>query len=258
MLRLIRRYLESGVLINGVVMATEEGTPQGGPLSPLLANILLDDLDKELERRGHRFVRYADNCNIYVQSRRAGERVKESIAAFLKERLRLTVNEAKSAVDRPWRRKFLGFSLLPGQTVRIRLAPQTLERVKDRIRQLTSRTRSQSMEERIRAINSCLGGWVTYFALAETPTSFQELDKWLRRRLRMCLWKQWKRAYTRFRNLRSLGLPEWEAWEGAGSRKGYWRLTGSPPLQKALNIAYWAAQGLLRLSERYHAVRQAW
>ena len=256
-LRLIRRYLESGVLVNGVVMATEEGTPQGGPLSPLLATILLDDLDKELERRGHRFVRYADDCNIHVRSRRAGERVKASITAFLKERLRLTVNEAKSAVDRPWRRKFLGFSLLPGQAVRIRLAPQTLERVKDKIRQLTSRTRSQSMEERIRAINSYLGGWVSYFALAETPSPFKELDQWLRRRLRMCLWKQWKRTRTRVRELRALGLPERDVWEAAGSRKGYWRLAGSPPLQKALNIAYWDAQGLLRLSERYHAVRQA-
>lgn len=245
-------------MVNGVVTATEEGTPQGGPLSPLLANILLDDLDKELERRGHRFVRYADDCNIYVRTRRAGERLKESITAFLKERLRLTVNEGKSAVDRPWRRKFLGFSMLPGKTVRIRLAPQTLQRMKGKIRELTSRTRGQSMEERIRAINSYLAGWVSYFALAETPSPFRELDQWLRRRLRMCVWKQWKRRRTRVRNLRAFGLSELDVWEAAMSRKGYWRLAGSPPLQKALNLAYWEAQGLLSLSQRYTAIRQAW
>ncbi|MCL5045480.1 MAG: group II intron reverse transcriptase/maturase, partial [Actinobacteria bacterium] len=191
-LRLIRRYLESGVMVEGVVVRTEEGTPQGGPLSPLLANIMLDDLDKELERRGHRFVRYADDCNIYVRSRRAGERVMASTRNFLRERLSLRVNEAKSAVDRPWKRKFLGFSMYQtkGET-RIRLAPQSIERVEEKIRVLTARSNGHGMKEGIGAINSYLGGWVGYFALADARSTFEDLDGWLRRRLRMCLWKQW-------------------------------------------------------------------
>lgn len=256
-LRLIRAYLESGVLLNGVVVATEEGTPQGGPLSPLLANVLLDDLDKELERRGHRFVRYADDCNVYVRTRRAGERVKAGITRFLAERLNLTVNEAKSAVDLPHRRKFLGFSMQLGKTVRVRLAPQSLQRCKAKVRELTSRNRSQSMETRISRLTSYLRGWLHYFALADTPTPFKVLDKWIRRRLRLCLWKQWKRAYTRFKNLRAHGLSEFEAWEGAGSKKGLWRLAGSPPVQKALSNAYWHGQGLVSLLDEYHRLRQA-
>lgn len=257
-LRLLRAYLESGVLLHGVVVATGEGTPQGGPLSPLLANVLLDDLDKELERRGHRFVRYADDCNVYVRTRRAGERVKQGISNFLHSRLKLTVNEAKSAVDFPHRRKFLGFSMQLGKTVRVRLAPQSIQRCKMKVRELTSRSRSQSQESRISRLSSYLRGWVHYFALADTPSPFEVLDGWIRRRLRLCIWKQWKRAYTRFKNLRQLGLPEWVAWEAAGSKKGLWRIADSPPLKRTLTNAYWRSQGLVSLLDEYHKIRQAW
>ena len=256
-LRLIRRYLEAGVMVEGVVVATEEGTPQGGPISPLLANILLDDLDKELERRGHRFVRYGDDCNIYVKSKRAGERVMASVRRFLRERLRLRVNEAKSAVDRPWRRKFLGFSFYRNRGIRIRLAPQSIRRVKERLRELTRRNRSQSMKERIEHINAYLRGWVGYFALAEAPSIFREIEGWLMRRLRACLWTQWKRVRTRIRELRALNLPEWVVFQYANSRKGPWRMAHGP-MNRALGIAYWRDQGLLSLSECYNATREAW
>jgi len=256
MLGLIRRFLNSGVMFNGVVAASEEGTPQGGPLSPLLANILLDDLDKELEARGHRFVRYADDCNIYVRSRRAGERVRQSTAHYLKKRLKLTVNENKSAVDRPWKRKFLGFSLLT-QGRRIRLAPQSLRKVKDKIRNLTQRSAPMGIGDRIKALNQYLGGWIGYFALAETPSVFQRLEEWTRSRLRMCQWKQWKRVRTRVRELRALGLKELDVWEAAGSRKAYWRIAHSPPLHKAMGINYWRNRGLISLTDRYEALRQA-
>ena len=257
-LRLLRRYLESGVLVNGVVVETVEGTPQGGPLSPLLANIYLDDLDRELERRGHRFCRYADDCNIYVRSRRAGERVMASVRRWLAGRLKLRVNEAKSAVERPWKRTFLGFSFLAGTTVRIRLGPKSKQRVKGKLRELTRRNRSQAMEERIRRINEYVGGWMGYFALAETPSVVAELEEWLRRRLRACQWKQWKRVRTRYHALRSLGLSERMVGITANTRKGTWRIAASPPLQQGLDKAYWAAQGLVSLLERYHLLRNTW
>jgi group II intron reverse transcriptase/maturase len=257
-LGLIRRFLASGILLNGVMVASEEGTPQGGPLSPLLANILLDDLDKELEARGHRHVRYADDCNIYVRSRRAGERVRQTVTNYLKHRLKLTVNESKTAVDRPWKRKFLGFSMTIQKDKRIRLAPQAKAKAKDKIRSLTQRSAAIGMADRIEALNQYLGGWIGYFALAETPSVFQELDEWLRRRLRMCQWKQWKRVRTRVRELRALGLKELDVWEAVGSRKKHWRIAHSPPLHKAMGIAYWQAHGLLSLADRYQWIRQAW
>jgi group II intron reverse transcriptase/maturase len=256
MLLLLRRFLQSGILLNGVLVRNEEGTPQGGPLSPLLANILLDDFDKELEKRGHRFVRYADDCNIYVRSRRAGERVFRSITHYLEHRLRLTVNQSKSAVSRPWKRKFLGFSLLI-QDRRIRLANETLKKVKDKIRDLTGRSNAMSMAGRIRSLNQYLRGWLGYFALAETPSVFEGLDQWIRRRLRMCQWKNWKRTRTRVRELGALGLRELDVWEAAGSRRKYWRIAGSPPLQKGLSISYWNAQGLISLADHYKVLRKA-
>ena len=256
-LRLIRRYLESGVMIGGVKVRTEEGTPQGGPLSPLLANILLDDLDKELEKRGHRFARYADDANIYVRSRRAGERVMQTVRDFVEKRLKLKVNEAKSAVDRPWKRKFLGFSFLLGKEARIRLAPKTVKRVKEKIRTLTSRSRSMNMSERIRRLNQYLGGWLAYYSLARTKSVYEDLDEWLRRRLRQILWKQWKRPKTRRRELRRLGLKAQTAREIAGTRKGYWRTAATPQLHKALGLAYWRAQGLVSLVERFERTRSA-
>ncbi len=258
-LRLIRRYLQAGVMVNGVVIETAEGTPQGGPLSPLLANILLDDLDKELEKRGHKFVRYADDCNIYVKSKRAGERVMVSIRKFLQERLKLKINEQKSAVDRPWRLKFLGFSMYKAKAgqILIRLAPQTIKRVKMKIREITSRNKPVSMAERIERLNAYLGGWMGYFALAETPSIFKNLEGWMRRRLRMCLWKQWKRVRTRYRELRALGLPEWVVHEFANARKGPWRMAHGP-MNRALGNSYWQSQGLMSLTERYSYLRQAW
>ena len=257
-LGLIRKYLESGVMVNGVVAETTAGTPQGGPLSPLLSNVYLDDLDKELEKRGHQFCRYADDCNIYVGSRRAGERVMASVREFLTERLKLKVNEAKSALERPWKRKFLGFSYLAGKEVKIRLAPKSLERVKGKLREMTRRTRSQGMKERIRVINGYVGGWMGYFALAETPSVLAELDSWLRHRLRACLWKQWKRVRTRYRELRALRLPANVVGFMANTRKGPWRIAASPPLQQGLNNAYWEAQGLVSLLKRYQAIRNTW
>lgn len=194
LLKVIRKYLQSGVLINGVVLDTNEGTPQGGPLSPLLSNIVLDELDKELERRGHKFVRYADDCNIYVRTKRAGERVLKSVQTFIDTKLRLKVNEEKSAVNRPWKRKFLGFSFTSHKEPKVRIAKQSLIRMKKKIRELTSRKMPYPMEYRIQKLNQYLVGWCGYFALADTKSIFTELDGWIRRRLRMCLWKNWKKA----------------------------------------------------------------
>jgi RNA-directed DNA polymerase len=254
--RLIHQYLVSGVMINGVVMETGEGTPQGGPLSPLLSNIMLDDLDKELEKRGHRFVRYADDCNIYVKSRRAGERVMTSARRFIETRLKLKVNESKSAVDRAVKRKFLGFSFFKrnGETLR-RIAREAMGRLRDRLRKLTRRTTHEPLEEIIRRVNEYVTGWIGYFRLADTPSVFKEIDEWLRRRLRQVLWKRWKRPKTRWRNLVALGVLPNTAREAAGSGKGYWRLAASPPVQQALSNAYWRSQGLLSISARYQQLR---
>ncbi|EQB94809.1 RNA-directed DNA polymerase, partial [Geobacillus sp. A8] len=232
LLKLIRKYLQAGVMINGVVMETQEGTPQGGPLSPLLSNILLDELDKELEKRGHKFVRYADDCNIYVRTKKAGERVMKSITAFIEKKLRLKVNETKSAVDRPWRRKFLGFSFTPSKEPKIRIAKESIRRMKQRIRTMTSRSKPIPMPERIEQLNQYILGWCGYFSLAETPSVFKELDGWIRRRLRMCQWKEWKLPRTRVRKLQSLGVPKQKAYEWGNTRKKYWRVAASPILHK--------------------------
>lgn len=253
-LKLIRTYLNAGVMEHGVTKETVEGTPQGGPLSPLLANILLDDLDKELTRRGHQFVRYADDCNTFVKSKRAGERVMASITKFVEGKLKLRVNRDKSAVDRPWKRKFLGFSFLSNKQANIRLAPKTLERFKEKVRELTSRTKPISIEERIRLLNRYLLGWVGYFKMASAKGHCEALDQWIRRRLRMCLWKQWKRVRTRIRRLRSLGLAEWIVLMMANSRRGYWRMSRN--LNNALDTSYWKAQGLKSLLARYLELRQ--
>ncbi len=258
-LKLIRAYLEAGVLLNGVLVANEEGTPQGGPLSPLLANVLLDDLDKEMEKRGHRFVRYADDCNIYVKSERAGQRVMESVVGYLEKKLKLKVNRGKSGVARSKLRKFLGFRLFKDKAgVRIGLAPKTVARIKATVRGLTRASRGGwTMEERIRRLSEKLRGWVQYFALADTKSVFESLDKWVRRRLRMVYWRQWKRGRTRRRNLRALGMPEWMS-QLVGSQKGPWRNAGSPPMQVVLTKDYWAGSGLLSLAERYRVIRNEW
>jgi RNA-directed DNA polymerase len=255
-LKLIRRYLESGIMVNGLKVANEQGVSQGGPLSPLLSNIMLDVLDKELEERGHRFVRYADDCNIYVKTRKAGERVKESITKFIERKLKLQVNKEKSAVDRPWRRKFLGFSFTSHSNPKIRVAKESLQRAKQRIRELTSRSKSVPMEQRIKKVNQFVVGWCNYFSLADTPTPFKQIDQWLRRRLRMCLWKQWKKPKTKVKRLISLGVPKEKAYEWGNIRKKYWRIACSPILHKTLNSAYWQSRGLKSMKERYDLIRQ--
>lgn len=254
-LKLIRKYLQSGVMINGVVMDTVQGAPQGGPLSPLLSNIVLDEFDKELESRGHRFVRYADDCNIYVKTRKAGERVKKSITTFIEINLKLKVNQEKSAVDRPWKRKFLGFSFTWNREPKVRVAPQSLKKVKAKIREITSRKRPLSMEQRIKELNRYLTGWCGYFALADTPSIFQGLDEWIRRRLRMCLWKQWKKPKTKVKRLISLGVPKDKAFEWGNTRKGYWRIACSPILHRSLGNQYWKSNGLKSLTDRYKFLR---
>lgn len=248
--KIIRRYLQAGVMLNGCCVASEEGTPQGGPISPLLANIMLKDLDQELTNRGHAFVRYADDCNIYVKSKRAGQRVYQSVSKFIQKQLKLKVNEGKSAVDYPNKRKFLGFSFTICEQVKLRIAPKTKEKFKANIRKLTKRNRSVSMKERLEKLNAYLLGWSGYFGIAETKRVFQDLDEWIRRRLRMCLLKQWKRCKTKLRNLVKLGIPE--EWGGclAFSRKKYWRLANTPQINKALGLAYWREQGLISLVDR--------
>jgi len=256
-LRLVRRYLEAGVMYGGLVHASEEGTPQGSPLSPLLSNIMLDDLDWELERRGHRFVRFADDAMIYVKSRRAARRVMESITQYVEQRLKLKVNRQKSAVALAKRRFFLSFGfLVRDDQVRVRIDPKALERAKSRLRQLTSRKRGVSMEQRIEELNRYTVGWTAYFALADTPTVLQKLDGWLRRRLRQVRWKEWKHVRSKLRNLRAAGIPEREAREWAYSRKGYWRISNSPVLARALPNAYWADLGLKGFYGPYRGFRE--
>ena len=252
-LRLIRMYLNAGVLENGVVVRSEEGTPQGGPLSPLLANILLDDFDRELTKRGHKFVRYADDCNVYVKSRRAGERVMASLTKYLEEGLKLKVNREKSAVDRPQKRKLPGFSFLYGKQALIRLADKTIERFRDKVCQVTNRTRSMRLSERIRQLNTYMMGWVAYFRLAQMKGHCERFDEWVRRRLRMCIWKQWKRVKTRYTKLRTLGQPERLVHVMANSRRGPWFMAKN--LNQVMDKAYFEALGLRSLQERYLQLR---
>jgi RNA-directed DNA polymerase len=241
-LKLIDRYLKAGALSAGKLQATAEGTPQGGPLSPLLANLLLDDLDKELERRGHRFARYADDCNIYVRSLKAGQRVMASVTKYLERVLKLKVNEAKSAVDRPWKRKFLGFSFTARRPNRRRVADPAIERFKDQVRQITRRTSGVTLSEVLRQLRVYLKGWKNYFGFSQTHSRFQELDKWIVRRLRCYLWKQWGRRG--YRELRALGVTRELAWNTSKSAHGPWRLSRSPALSFALPGRYFHARGL--------------
>jgi RNA-directed DNA polymerase len=249
-LKLIRGFLTAGVLIDGLVGPTDEGTPQGGPLSLLLSNLMLDVLDKELEKRGHCFVRYADDCNIYVRSQRAGERVMAGIEQFLVKRLKLKVNTAKSAVAVPRERKFLGFSFTTGPSIKRRLAPQTVVRFKARVLEMTRRTRGMSLAQIIGELSRYLRGWRGYFGFCETPSVLRELDQWMRRRLRALVWKQWKRGRTRFAELRRRGVGRDLAATTAGSPHGPWRLSNSPALALAFPNAFLAALGLPFLAPR--------
>jgi RNA-directed DNA polymerase len=246
-LRLIGSFLKAGVMENGLVSPVDEGTPQGGPLSPLLSNLVLDELDRELERRGHRFVRYADDCNIYVRSGGAGRRVMTSITRFITRRLKLKVNESKSAVARPAERKFLGFSINNARKPKRRIAPKALMRCKRKIRELTRRTRGISVKQMVKELATYLRGWQSYFGFCETPSVLQTLDQWIRRRLRSGIWKQWKRGTTRFRKLRKRGVDHSSAAQTAGSAQGPWRLANSPALALALPTAYFDSLGLPRL-----------
>jgi len=254
-LKLIRAYLESGVMVNGEVMDTEEGTPQGGPLSPLLSNIMLDDLDKELEKRGHKFVRYADDCNIYVKTQRAGERVMESVREFLEKKLKLKVNPKKSKVDRATRVKFLGFSFYKykGEML-IRVAGRSLERFRDKLRHLTKRTRSGQLENLIQEMNTYTVGWIGYYRQANTPSVYEDLDSWIRRRLRQMIWKRWKRGTTRYRELIRLGVPKGRAGLGAVG-KSPWHMSASPVVNEALSNGYFRSLGLVSIKTRYQELR---
>jgi RNA-directed DNA polymerase len=249
LLRIVRRFLEAGMMWDGVCIERHEGAPQGGPLSPLLANLLLDDLDKELERRGHRFCRYADDFNIYVRTEKAGERVMASVTRFLEGKLRLRVNGAKSAIAPVRERQFLGYRILRGG--RLGIAPRSLERAKRRIREITRRNRGISLERMIRELNAYLTGWVTYFRYAACRNHLQRLDEWIRRKLRCVRFKQRKRAKPIADFLQGLGVPERNAWIVALSGKGWWRKSGTPQAHQAMSIAWFRAQGLVSLSERY-------
>jgi RNA-directed DNA polymerase len=245
--KLIRAFLKAGVMEDGLVSPVDEGTPQGGPLSPLLSNLMLDDLDKELTRRGLRFCRYADDCNIYVRSRRAGERVKASVSRFLTHKLRLMVNEAKSAVARPEERKFLGFSIANDGSER-RIAPKALATFKAQIREMTRRTRGISLLQMINDLAPYLRGWRGYFGFCQTPRVLTNLEAWIRRRLRSYLWRQWQNGRNRFKELRQRGLSKFPAAVAAGSPTGFWRMSGHPAVQQALRNSYFDGLGLPRLS----------
>jgi RNA-directed DNA polymerase len=243
-LKLIRGFLTAGAMEGGFVSPTEEGTPQGGPLSPLLSNLMLDVLDKELEKRGHRFVRYADDCNIYVRSQRAGERVMAGIERFLAKRLKLRVNKAKSAVAKPSVRKFLGFSFTSEPLPRRRIAPQAVARFKARVRELTRRTGGKSLTQIVKELSVYLIGWRGYFGFCQTPSVLRALEEWIRRRLRAIAWKQWKRGPARFAELRRCGVGRDLAAQTAGSPRGPWRLAASPALTMAMPIAFFSSLGL--------------
>lgn len=251
LLKLIRAYLQAGILENGLVHVPTDGVPQGGPLSPFLSNVVLDELDQELERRGHRFVRYGDDCNVYVKSQRAGERVMESLKRFITGRLKLKVNEAKSAVDMPQKRKFLGFTFTAGRLPnRRKIAPESLQRFKARVRQLTRRNWSIRLEVRVGQLAKYLTGWRSYFGFCETPSVWRDLDSWIRHRLRCVQWKQWKVYRRRKTALIRLGVPPGLAHTTAWSAKGPWRISHTPGVRRALTNGYFDALGLPRLDQR--------
>ena len=244
---IIRRYLEAGMMAEGIVSPRTEGTPQGGPLSPLLSNILLTALDRELERRGHAFCRYADDCNIYVRSQRAGERVRASITRFLADTLKLTVNAAKSAVAPPWVRKFLGYSLTWHRTPKLRLAPTSLKRLEDKVREVLKGARGRSLATVITELNPILRGWMAYFRLSEVKKAVEELDGWIRRKLRCLVWRQWKRPYTRAQNLMKRRLTEERAFRSAFNQRGPWWNSGASHLNQAFPKSFFDRLGLVSL-----------
>jgi group II intron reverse transcriptase/maturase len=242
-------------MINGVVIEMQEGTPQGGNLSPLLANIMLGELDRELERRGLKFCRYADDINIYIISRKAAQRVMASITKFIENKLKLKVSKEKSSVDRPWKLKFLGFSFYyKKKGIGIRVHPKSVAKFRQNLKQITARSNAMSMTFRMLKLKNLITGWVNYFCIADMRGLVQSLDEWLRRRIRMCYWKQWKKIKTRLNNLIRLGINKGKAWEFANTRKSYWRIAGSPILQKSLTNRYLEKMGFQSVSGRYSLV----
>lgn len=251
-----RRYLQAGMMEGWVSSPRSESTPQGGPLSPLLSNILLDELDKELERRGHRFVRYADDCNIYVQSRAAGERVLASLDSYLSSVLKLKVNREKSAVDRPWNRKFLGYTVTTNRRPRLKVAPESVKRFKGNIREVLRRGRGRNIRRVTAELLPKLRGWVSYFRLADVKVTFELLDQWLRRCLRCLLWRQWKRPKTRMKRMMALGLPKHRAWKSANNGRGPWWNAGASHMSHSLPTRCLSELGLLSLqNERLRLTR---
>jgi RNA-directed DNA polymerase len=256
-LQLIGRYLRAGMLEGGLVSPRTEGTPQGGPLSPLLSNILLDDLDRELERRGHRFVRYADDCNVYVRSEAAGERVMASLERFLGKRLRLKVNRDKSAVARPWKRSFLGYGVTVDREPKLKVAPASIARLKQKLRAKLRSGRGKNLARTIADITPLLRGWMAYFRLAETKGSLELLDQWVRRKLRAILWRQWKRGRTRYAKLRALGIDSERARRGAGNGRGPWWNAGASHMNEAAPTSWLRRLGLVSLLDEHRRLARS-
>ncbi len=254
-IELIRKYLKSGVMEGGIISRSEAGTPQGGNLSPLLSNIYLTKFDKLLESRGHKFVRYADDCNIYVKTERAAKRVMASSVRYLEGKLKLKVNHKKSKVGSPMREKFLGFSLhkTPGK-MGIRPHGKVLKRFKQKVKEITSRSRGRSINTVVQELRRYTTGWLGYYAIADMRNKMQEMNQWIRRRLRMYLWKQWKKTSARFENLKRLGLDKGQAWQYANTRRGYWRIAGSPILQQTLTDKYLGSLGYMNIAKKYEVL----
>jgi group II intron reverse transcriptase/maturase len=249
---LIRKYLQAGVVQNGVFNISQEGVPQGGNLSPLLSNIMLNELDKELEKRELHFCRYADDCNIYVKTRKSANRVMASITRFIEEDLKLKVNKDKSKVDRPWKLKYLGYTFyLKKGEMGIRVHENSLKKFKAKLKEITGRSNAMSMELRSIKLRQIIVGWVNYFKLADMKSILKTLDEWLRRRIRLCYWKQWKKIKTKYDNLKKLGIDKYKAWQYANARKGYWRISNSPILAMTLSNKYLREQGFITLTEKY-------
>jgi len=249
-LKLIHRYLKSGSMVGGIATVNTEGTPQGGPLSPILSNILLDKLDKELESRGHRFVRYADDLCLFLKSKRAAERVLNSVSIYIEKELKLKVNQSKSVATRPWKSKLLGYSFYHRKgEKRLKVAKGSIIKYKSKVREITSRSKPHAMYKRYEMLRQLNQGWIQYFKLNEAKSLFNSLDEWVRRRLRLCYWKQWKLPSTRVKMLVKLGTPEWQGYLWGNSRKGYWRISGSPVLQRALTNSLLKREGYLSLAD---------
>jgi len=256
-LRLIRRYLRAGMMESGVVSPRREGTPQGGPLSPLLSNILLDELDRELERRGHRFARYADDCNVYVRSRRAGERVMASLERFLQDRLRLQINRDKSAVARPWTRSFLGYTVTTHRQPKLKVSPTSVKRLKEKLRVLFRRGRGRRLSHVCRELGIVIRGWVAYYRLSEVKASFEMLDQWLRRKLRCILWRQWKKPGIRVKKLVKRGIERARAQISANNGRGPWWNAKASHMNQAIPTSYLRKTGLLSLVEEHCRLARA-